>query len=842
MNQTHNTLIALLLVITFTHAQAELFPERLCCLSPEPNAEQVSQNETIVIKLKSDIHIADIAIEVSGLKRRIYIGDMILLEDNQTILYQTAEPFLSGETVQVQITGIVDFTYQFFIRNVPEKPLHNHTEHQQETPHPELINQTQPRTVGTATTINGVAVPSDFPHVTVSQYRETASGKIFFASTFGVLGNYIIIMENDGTPYFYRKYPGSSVIWSASSGDFKRQSTGVLTAYIYQPEHYVVLDQNYREIRTITCDGNNYRTNSHELVLLPNGHALLICEQDSIVDMTGIGGFKFAKVTGTHLQEVDANNKEVYTWHCWDHFKITDTYEDQTGWSIDYVHMNSIAVDYDSNLVISSRHLSEVTKINWQTKEIMWRLGGENDEFDLTDPFSYQHHVRPVPGKPDHYTIYDNGNKRTPNDTRALELKIDPVHKTAIKVWEYWIPYPTNRHRDIMGSIQRLPNGNTFIDWSTYPPSQTCEIDSNNYMVYEYSYSDASCYRSKRFEWEGISLSPYLLLESYNTGIALIFNKFGDSNVDYYRIYGDTHKDAETFLTTSEETIAFLNHLENRTYWYFRVKAVYQNGDSTSDYSNEERIYVSFVEPGQNMIQNGDFSDGTYSWSLQKNNGASASGNIDDSGQYHIKINNGGTNLHDVRLLQTDLELINEKSYLFEFDAYADGNRSIEAKIEKNGSPWHNYGEIDLTYLTTQKQHFSHEFKMQYANDLDARVVFNCGQSNDNIFLDNISFREVTTSEIQNRIHGPKRYALYNNYPNPFNPSTQISFTIPRNERVSIILYDMLGRKVQTLLDAQKKPGQYRVTFDGSNLPSGIYIYKLETPSFSKTGKMVLMK
>jgi hypothetical protein len=88
----------------------------------------------------------------------------------------------------------------------------------------------------------------------------------------------------------------------------------------------------------------------------------------------------------------------------------------------------------------------------------------------------------------------------------------------------------------------------------------------------------------------------------------------------------------------------------------------------------------------------------------------------------------------------------------------------------------------------------------------------------------------------------PNTFALYHNYPNPFNPSTEISFTLPKNEKATLKIYDLLGREVQTLVNGYKKAGSYHVTFDGSNLPSGIYLYRLETPSFVQIHKMILMK
>ncbi len=98
-----------------------------------------------------------------------------------------------------------------------------------------------------------------------------------------------------------------------------------------------------------------------------------------------------------------------------------------------------------------------------------------------------------------------------------------------------------------------------------------------------------------------------------------------------------------------------------------------------------------------------------------------------------------------------------------------------------------------------------------------------------------------TSSEI------PDKFELYNNYPNPFNPVTKIKFDLPSvGQRhafdVRVVIYNILGREVAALVDQQLKPGTYEAEFDGSNYPSGIYFYKLETSEFTNTKKMVLIK
>ena len=88
----------------------------------------------------------------------------------------------------------------------------------------------------------------------------------------------------------------------------------------------------------------------------------------------------------------------------------------------------------------------------------------------------------------------------------------------------------------------------------------------------------------------------------------------------------------------------------------------------------------------------------------------------------------------------------------------------------------------------------------------------------------------------------PSKYSLSQNYPNPFNPSTNVKFDIVRSGDVKVVVYDVMGREVQTLVKESLKPGTYDVTFDGSMLNSGVYFYKLITDGFTETKKMLLIK
>jgi hypothetical protein len=83
---------------------------------------------------------------------------------------------------------------------------------------------------------------------------------------------------------------------------------------------------------------------------------------------------------------------------------------------------------------------------------------------------------------------------------------------------------------------------------------------------------------------------------------------------------------------------------------------------------------------------------------------------------------------------------------------------------------------------------------------------------------------------------------LSQNYPNPFNPSTVIPYRLAVNSKIRLKVYDMLGRDVVTLADRFERAGDHSVSFDGSNLPSGVYFYRLQAETHSETKKLTLTK
>ena len=105
-----------------------------------------------------------------------------------------------------------------------------------------------------------------------------------------------------------------------------------------------------------------------------------------------------------------------------------------------------------------------------------------------------------------------------------------------------------------------------------------------------------------------------------------------------------------------------------------------------------------------------------------------------------------------------------------------------------------------------------------------------------------MKMRTITAIDDPFNLQIPNKYVLMQNYPNPFNPITHIRFGLPKASLVRIELYNILGQRVVTLLDERKPAGYHMVDLNGSNLSSGIYLYRIQADGFMQIKKMVLTK
>ncbi len=306
--------------------------------------------------------------------------------------------------------------------------------------------------------------------------------------------SYLAILDAQFAPVLHVRRVGSV-------SDFGLQPNGLLTYFDVNAHAYYALNSSGVLIDSFRC-GNGYTTDGHDIRLMQNGHALLMAYDQRTIDMRTVvpGGDSAAFVIGAIVQEIDAQKNVVFEWKSWDHFAITDaTHLDFTAHLIDYSHINAFEIDHDGNILISSRHMDEITKISRTTGEIIWRLGGKHNQFTFlndTAHFSYQHDIRRIPNG--NITLLDNGNFHTPPNSRAVEYHLDEQQMTAEIVWQY--SHVPAIQSFATGNVQRLPNGNTLISWGT--DNTITEVRPDGSTALELVLSPLfTTYRTLRYPW-----------------------------------------------------------------------------------------------------------------------------------------------------------------------------------------------------------------------------------------------------------------------------------------------------------------------------------------------------
>jgi Arylsulfotransferase (ASST) len=301
------------------------------------------------------------------------------------------------------------------------------------------------------------------------------------------------------------------------ANDLKVQSyrgKSVLT-WMDGANEYVIFDHTYREIARISA-GNGYYGDHHEFLISPQDTALILIYNPVRRDLSSIGGQKDDTVWQAIVQELDIESGEViFEWHSLDHVGIDETYSpvSQDGRpGLDYFHANSIEVDHDSNLIVSARQTFAVYKIDRNTGEVMWRLGGKKSDFEMGPDtrFAFQHDARRQPDGT--ISIFDNGTTIFHGDlpeaieeSRGIVLKLDEEQMSASLVREY--THPDKQYAHAAGNVQMQPNGNVFIGWGRALVFSEFSMDGELLFDARLPPPNRS-YKSLRFPWSGNPTAP----------------------------------------------------------------------------------------------------------------------------------------------------------------------------------------------------------------------------------------------------------------------------------------------------------------------------------------------
>ncbi|HAY33782.1 MAG TPA: aryl-sulfate sulfotransferase [Ignavibacteria bacterium] len=494
--------ILLTALFLFTNHNSADSKDVIIYSSPIDNAELVNVMENIIFKTdkNSDLSIEQMTISVKGNDGRIISGKFFEVGDGRTFIFDPHEKYHTGENITAELifisTGKVLHSLNF---RTSEKIIDKKVRDR-------IIKDLRDEEFGTGVNPNRI-IPESIggynnggiikPQVTITKNNNPSDGTIFFANIANdtVTSPFIMIMKNNGEMLFQRQMPETCY-------DFKVHINGLMTYFQNIAEKFYAMDSTYTVVDSFAT-GNGYLTDLHDILIKDDGNILLMSYDVQIIDMSLIvpGGSKNANVTGLIIQEIDQSDNVIFQWRSWDHFEITDA--DSVNLSlnnVDYCHGNAFDVDDDGHYVISSRNMSEITKINSETGAIIWRLGGKNNQFTfINDPieFSYQHAIHKTEAGT--FTLFDNGNFHSPKFSRSVEYRIDETAMTAEKVWEYRnVP---SIYTFAMGYTERLENGNTTVSWGFANTAYT-EVNSSNEVVFEFNFSPANfSYRIFRENW-----------------------------------------------------------------------------------------------------------------------------------------------------------------------------------------------------------------------------------------------------------------------------------------------------------------------------------------------------
>ncbi len=354
------------------------------------------------------------------------------------------------------------------------------------------------------------------PDVTVSPNAQTATGDLFLAPYSGI-GQYgpMILGERGELVWFKPLAPAGT-----RAADFQAQQyegkpvltwwQDPLVAGGSRTAGEVIANSAYQDIATIRA-GNGYQPDLHEFHITPQGTGLITVYDAIDCNLSAVGGPSDAAVAATLLQEIDLKTGLVmYEWHSLDHVPLQNAYASAAPTSLaepyDYFHINSIDVEHDGDLLVSSRNTWAAYDIDPKTGRVRWELGGKRSSFKMGPgtATAWQHDAREQPNGA--ITFFDNGAfPQVHRQSRAIEVKLDMTHMTATLVRSYEHQNPLVAGSQ--GNVQALTGGDWMVGWGQ--AGYLSEVNAAGQVLFNAHLPPSwESYRTFALPWSGRPVSP----------------------------------------------------------------------------------------------------------------------------------------------------------------------------------------------------------------------------------------------------------------------------------------------------------------------------------------------
>jgi hypothetical protein len=390
------------------------------------------------------------------------------------------------------------------------------------------------------------------PTLTVLTRSNPSPGLLFVASLNGPGQRGPTIVDDHGRLVWFKPVDPVAIDFRVQHYQGKPVLTwweGVISAAGVGQGEGVIVDETYKEIARVRA-GNGLQADVHELLLTPDGTALITAYAAKNVDLSAVGGPSAHPTLDSVVQEVDvATGAVLFEWHSLDHVPVTDSYAPILD-PYDYFHVNSIDIDIDGNLLVSARNTSAIYKLERKTGEIMWRLGGRSSDFTMGPGvfFMYQHDAR---GHADGtLTLFDDGPGPSSQQARALRLGLDLADKHAIVLEEY--AHPQALDVSAMGNAQVLADDGMLVGWGTQP--YITEFGAGGDVRFDAKFEgDAWNYRAYRSPWVGAPAQPPAISVRRHVAAVTVYASWnGSTNTAFWRVAGGGH--TKTVPATGFET------------------------------------------------------------------------------------------------------------------------------------------------------------------------------------------------------------------------------------------------------------------------------------------------